>query len=69
MTGLMTTRSRLATERMIISATRVETRAKRSAVRFVALEGPMLVVIEADSEDDARSLCVEMGLEFVCLCD
>ncbi len=29
----------------------------------------MRVIIEADSEDDARFLCEEAGLEFVGLCD
>ena len=29
----------------------------------------MLVVIEADSEDEARALCAEAGLQFLTLCD
>ena len=29
----------------------------------------MVVVIEADSEDDAVAICADAGLEFVCLCD
>jgi hypothetical protein len=27
------------------------------------------VMIEADSEDDARYLCQETRLEYICLCD
>jgi len=38
-------------------------------VTFCALEGPLLVLIEADSEDEAYAICVEQGLEFVSLCD
>jgi hypothetical protein len=64
----MADRSRLATERMTVSVVRVE-RPELQRVKFVALEGPMPVVIEADSEDEARAICAEEGLEFVCLCD
>lgn len=64
----MADRSRLATERMSVSIVRVErTRPKR--VKFCALEGPMVVLIEADSEDEARAICAEEGLEFVSLAD
>ena len=63
------TRSRLATERMHVSVVRVEKRPKPPRVRFCALEGGMRVIIEADSEDDARFLCEEASLEFVGLCD
>jgi len=38
-------------------------------VRFFALDGTMRVVIEADSEDDARCLCRDMEFEFIGLCD
>jgi hypothetical protein len=38
-------------------------------VRFCALEGTVRVVIEADSEDDARYLCRDMAFEFIGLCD
>jgi hypothetical protein len=38
-------------------------------VRFCALDGPVRVMIEADSEDDARCLCREMAFEFIGLCD
>jgi hypothetical protein len=41
----------------------------RPAVRFFAFEGSMRVVVEANSEDDARSLCREMRWDFICLCD
>ena len=64
----MADRSRLATERMTVSVVRV-TRPKPRRVKFLALEGPMVVMIEADNEDDAQAICAEGGLEFVCLCD
>ena len=41
----------------------------RQRVSFRALEADMMVVIEADSEDDARALCAETGLQFLTLCD
>jgi len=40
-----------------------------SRVRFCALDGAVRVVIEADSEDDARYLCRDMAFEFIGLCD
>jgi hypothetical protein len=66
---MVQTRSRLATERMHVSVVRVDARRKAARVQFCALDGDMRVVIEADSEDDARFLCAEAGLEFVGLCD
>jgi len=65
----MADRSRLATERMGVSVVRVTRTAKPQRVKFLALEGPMVVMIEADSEDDAHAICAEQGLEFVSLCD
>jgi hypothetical protein len=59
--------SGLATERMHVSVVRVERQGQR--VSFRALEVDMLVVIEADNEDDARALCAEAGLQFLTLCD
>ncbi|ODR99635.1 hypothetical protein AUC69_08380 [Methyloceanibacter superfactus] len=71
---MVQTRSRLATERMHVSVVRVErrpkpSRVKSSRVKFCALEGDLRVEIEADSEDDARLLCQEAGLDFIGLCD
>ena len=40
-----------------------------SRVRFCALDGTVRVVIEADSEDDARCLCRDLAFEFIGLCD
>ena len=59
---------RIATERSV----GVVRRGKRLApvrVRFYALDVSVCVVIEADSEDDARYLCQETRQEFICLCD
>ena len=53
---------------MSVSVVRVE-RTLRKRVTFCALEGPLLVLIEADSEDEAYAICAEQGLEFVFLCD
>ena len=53
---------------MSVSVVRVE-RPLRKRVTFCALEGPLLVLIEADSEDEAYAICAEQGLEFVSLCD
>jgi nitrous oxidase accessory protein NosD len=66
----MADRSKLATECMTVSVVRVA-RAPRPAqgVTFCALEGPLLVLIEADSEDEAFAICDEQGLEFISLCD
>jgi hypothetical protein len=38
-------------------------------VVFCALDGPVRVLIEAASEDEARCLCREMAFEFICFCD
>jgi hypothetical protein len=65
----MADRSKLATERMTVSVIRAEPRAALQPIMFCALEGPLLVLIEADSEDEAHAICAEQGLEFVCLCD
>ena len=65
----MADRSRLATERMSVSVVRAELRPAPERVTFCALEGPMLVLIEADNEDEALAICAEQGLEFVSLCD
>jgi hypothetical protein len=69
MISAMADQSRLATERMSVSVVRVDRRPARTRVKFLALEGPMVVLIEADSEDDAHAICAEQGLEFVSLCD
>jgi hypothetical protein len=60
--------TRIATEQAF-SAVRVGKSRAPSRVRFRALDGSVQVVIEADSEDDARYLCRAMRLEFICLCD
>jgi len=52
-----------------VSVVRVTARPERTRVKFCALEGPILVLIEADSEDEAHAICAEQGLEFVSLCD
>ena len=63
MIPLMADRSRLATERMSVSVVRVSARTVPKRVTFCALEGPLLVLIEADSEDEARRFVQERGLE------
>ncbi len=65
--------TRTAAEKMTAHVTvgvaRVRTRWTPARVRFCALDGSLRVVIEADSEFDARCLCREMGFEFIGLCD
>jgi len=65
----MADRSRLSAERMSVSVVRVSARTAPKRVKFCVLEGPLLVLIEADSEDEAFAICTEQGLEFVSLCD
>jgi hypothetical protein len=65
--------TRIATERMrahvTVGVVRVRQRRALRRVRFCAVDGPVRVVIEADSEDDARYLCRQMGFAFIGLCD
>lgn len=63
----MADRSRLAAERVTVSVVRAALTPNRIAFR--ALEGTMVVRIEADNEDDAHAICAEHGLEFVSLCE
>jgi hypothetical protein len=61
--------ARIATEHLSVGIVRVRERRRPARVRFCALDGPVRVVIEADSEHDARCLCREMAFEFICLRD
>ena len=60
--------ARVATE-LSIGVVRIKRHRAPARVRFCALDGTVRVVIEADSEDDARILCQEMQFEFIGLCD
>ena len=60
--------TRVAAE-LSVGVVRVRRRIAPAGVRFCALDGTVRVVIEADSEDDARYLCREMRFEFIGLCD
>ena len=60
--------ARIATEQSV-GVVRVRKQSAPAGVRFFALDRSMRVVVEADSEDDARYLCREMRWEFICLCD
>ena len=42
---------------------------RAASVRFYALDATLCLLIEADSENDARYLCRETRLEFICLCE
>jgi hypothetical protein len=59
---------RTATERVGIGAVRIRKR-REARVRFYALDGTVCVLIEADSEEDARYLCRDVRLEFIGLCE
>jgi hypothetical protein len=68
--------ARIAAERMqahvAVGIVKVRSRGVKrvpSGVRFCALDETVRVVIEADSEDDARYLCRDMTFEFIGLCD
>ena len=64
--------AKIVAERMrthlAVGAVKVRKRAP-ARVRFWALDGTVRIVIEADSEDDARYLCRDMAFEFIGLCN
>ncbi len=60
--------TRVATEQSV-GVVRVRKQRVPARVSFLALDATVRVVVEADSEDDARYLCREMKWEFICLCD
>jgi hypothetical protein len=60
--------TRVATEQSV-GVVRVRKQRAPAPVHFFALDGTVRVVVEADSEDDARYLCRELRWEFICLCD
>ena len=60
--------AKIATE-FAVGVVRVRRPRGSARVRFCALDRPVRVVIEADSEDDARYLCWEMRWEFIGLCN
>jgi hypothetical protein len=66
-----TASSGLATERarQRVSLQLVRTQSERRVVSFFALDASVRMVGEADSEDEARSLCREMRWEFIALCE
>jgi hypothetical protein len=60
--------SNVATEPHSARAVRVSKR-RATHGRFYALDGLLCVVIEADSEEDARYLCHDLRFEFIGLCE
>jgi hypothetical protein len=56
--------TRVATEQSV-GVVRIRKQRLPARVRFLALDGSVRVVVEADSEDDARYLCQEMRWEFI----
>jgi hypothetical protein len=56
-----------------LSVTHLRVRkAQRRAIqlpRFQVFDGAVRIVIEAQSEEDARYLCSEMGWELICACE
>jgi hypothetical protein len=59
---------RTASESVGLSTARIKRR-QLTTIRFYALDGSHCVLIEADSEDDARYLCSDMRLEFIGICE
>jgi hypothetical protein len=60
--------SKIVAERSV-GVTRVRKQLAPARVRFYALDRSVCVLIEADSENDARYLCRETRLEFICICE
>ena len=60
--------SKILAERSV-GVARVRKQVAPARVRFYALDQSVCVLIEADSESDARYLCRETRLEFICLCE
>jgi hypothetical protein len=60
--------ARIATEQSV-GVVSVRKQRAPARVRFFALDRTVRVVVEADSEDDARYLCREMRWEFIGLLD
>jgi len=56
--------ARIATEQSV-GVVSVHKQRAPARVRFFALDRTVHVVVEADSEDDARYLCREMRWEFI----
>jgi hypothetical protein len=52
-----------------VGVARIRKQLAPARVRFYALDRSVCVLIEADSENDARYLCRETRLEFICLCE
>jgi hypothetical protein len=62
--------ARLATEKTGLRVTTARLRKRsRSRVHFYAVDGALCVLIEAESEDDARILCRDVKLDFIGLCE
>jgi hypothetical protein len=60
--------SKIAAERSV-GVVRARKQLAPARVRFYALDRSVCVLIEADSENDARHLCRETRLEFIGLCE
>jgi hypothetical protein len=60
--------ARTATENVGLATDRIRKR-RRTTVRCYAFDGTLCVLIEADSEEDARFLCRDVRLEFIGICD
>lgn len=59
---------RTANESVGLRPTRIKKR-RQTIVRFYALDGTLCVLVEADSEEDARFLCRDLRFEFIGLCE
>jgi hypothetical protein len=59
---------RTASETIGLQPARIRKR-RQAFIRFYALDGTLCVLVEADSEEDARYLCRDVRLEFIGLCE
>ena len=59
--------SSITTEPRVTRAVRVSKRRARQ-VQFYALDGTFCMLLDAESEAEARDLCRELQMEFISLC-
>ena len=59
----------VATEAAGLRRVRIKRLRRAACVRFYAFDRMLCVLIEADSEEDARYLCQDARLEFIGLCE
>lgn len=59
----------LTAERLTVRMVQAGFKPPAGRTAFRAWDGTVLVLVEADNEDEARAICAEDGFEFVSLCE